>query len=355
MKRFKQILIAIVCVIFVVYAGNSTVYAANTAAKEKKIVSIVADYDGEVAEGCKISKRRLVIAAMYSDGSSALVTSGYKLSSYKIKEGKNTITVTYKGCKTKFKVKGVSIYNYVPVVENKQINIYTKEKFIGVDNLKAFPNSSILDTVDIKWSSSKSKVASVDSKGIIKGVSKGTTVIKAELLDTIVRFKVKVDIPADRIIMSNYKEMIFVGDTYKLSAKMFPGNATDYVKWSSSDKKVATVNSKGEVSGKYPGKAVITVTTGSGKSARCNVTVYNKVNTIKFSQSNYYMNKGDKIRLTYKVSPANSYVKLTWDSSSQAVASVDNKGNVTAKSSGTAYITVTTSTGKWATCVINVR
>lgn len=69
-----------------------------------------------------------------------------------------------------------------------------------------------------------------------------------------------------------------VGDTNTLTAAILPTNATNKaVKWSSSKKSVATVDSKGKVTAVNAGTATITVTTADGnKTAKCIVTVNNK-------------------------------------------------------------------------------
>lgn len=66
------------------------------------------------------------------------------------------------------------------------------------------------------------------------------------------------------------------GDTYTLSATVFPSNATDKsVIWSSSNSSVATVSSTGKVTAINAGTATITATANdsSGVKATCSVTV----------------------------------------------------------------------------------
>lgn len=63
------------------------------------------------------------------------------------------------------------------------------------------------------------------------------------------------------------------GAVVSLNATMKPKNTTDSISWSTSNKKIATVNSKGVVRGVTEGKAVITATTTSKKKATCTVTV----------------------------------------------------------------------------------
>lgn len=75
--------------------------------------------------------------------------------------------------------------------------------------------------------------------------------------------------------LSNTKVTIGVGETKELSVKNMASAST--VKWSTSDKKVATVSTKGKVTAKKAGKATITatVTVKSGKQSKltCKVTI----------------------------------------------------------------------------------
>ncbi|MBQ9014992.1 MAG: Ig-like domain-containing protein [Firmicutes bacterium] len=65
------------------------------------------------------------------------------------------------------------------------------------------------------------------------------------------------------------------GKKKTLKATVSPSNAANKaVTWKSSNKKVATVTSKGVVKAKKKGKATITVTTKDGKKkATCKITV----------------------------------------------------------------------------------
>ena len=64
------------------------------------------------------------------------------------------------------------------------------------------------------------------------------------------------------------------GTTATAKVKLSPGGCTDTVRFSSSNKKVVVVNSNtGKLRAKAKGKAVITVKTGSGKTAKMKVVV----------------------------------------------------------------------------------
>ena len=77
------------------------------------------------------------------------------------------------------------------------------------------------------------------------------------------------------------------GKTLTLKATVSPADASNRaLKWTSSNTKVATVNSSGKVTAKNGGTAVIKATAkdGSGKSASCKITVPYKIT--------YKLNKG---------------------------------------------------------------
>ena len=77
---------------------------------------------------------------------------------------------------------------------------------------------------------------------------------------------------AKKVKLNKTKATIYVGKTVTLKLK----NNKNKIKWSSSNKKVATVTSKGKVKGKKAGKATITAKVGK-KKYKCKVTVKKKV------------------------------------------------------------------------------
>ncbi|MBR3965573.1 MAG: Ig-like domain-containing protein [Clostridia bacterium] len=151
------------------------------------------------------------------------------------------------------------------------------------------------------------------------------------------------------------------GESLTLTATVVPENATNKnVTWSSSDTNVATVSASGVVTAKSVGTATITVKTADGsKTATCVVTVKAKtiaVTGVSLNKTSATMTEGETLTLTATVAPTNATNKnVTWTSSNTSIATVSASGVVTAKSAGTATITVTTADGsKKATCVVTV-
>ena len=77
-------------------------------------------------------------------------------------------------------------------------------------------------------------------------------------------------------ITQGKKKTMKVGKKLTLKVKLTPSKAKTKLTWKSSNKKVATVSSKGVVKAKKPGKAKITVTTANNKKATITITVKKK-------------------------------------------------------------------------------
>ena len=130
--------------------------------------------------------------------------------------------------------------------------------------------------------------------------------------------------------------------TNKIRVTMANGDSVK--SWSSSNRKIVTVDKKGVIkAGKKTGTARITVTLKSGKKATLKVKVQtSKVKTTKISglKKNVTLKKGQKLALKPVVSPLTSQEKVTYTSSNKKVAAVSKNGTITAKKKGTVKITV---------------
>ena len=133
-----------------------------------------------------------------------------------------------------------------------------------------------------------------------------------------------------------------VGKTLTLKAAVKPKNANKKVVWKSSDKKIASVSSKGKVTAKKVGKAVITCCSKKYPKikATCKITVKPvAVKAISLSEESLSLTVGDSSTLTAKVDPVKATdPKVKWSSSDTKTATVDS-GKVTAVAKGEAEIT----------------
>ncbi len=195
------------------------------------------------------------------------------------------------------------------------------------------------------WSTNNDKVVTVDEKGQIGGMAKGTATITVTTHDgKTARAKVTVDdtIPAS-IKIDNCTGGIAINTPIDLKAVYSPTTAKANVVWSSSNTAIATV-SNGRVSAKKVGDVTITATTSNGKVAKCRLKVSPmNVNKLEISPLSITLDQEatKKLYVSFVPSSAKEYYTIKWTSSNKNVATVDNNGVVTAKNPGTATITAT--------------
>ncbi len=225
----------------------------------------------------------------------------------------------------------------------------------------------------VKFTSTNANVASIDANGTVSLKAKGSATVKMSvyasasattpLLEKSVNVTVKQPVTGVSITSANGSNTVNAGDTLQLTAKVSPSNASDTsVTWSSNSTGIAQVSTTGLVTGVAAGTAVITAKAndGSNKSATFTVTVTKKVikvTKISLSASTLLTKVGYTKKITATVTPTNADNReVTWSSSAPTVASVDQSGNITAKSVGNATITVTAKDGSGvtATCWVNV-
>ena len=225
----------------------------------------------------------------------------------------------------------------------------------------------------ISYSSSNPAVATVDASGTVTFLAGGKVTIITKVVSTTVdkkgRIKTKtttvkktitVKQPVAAISLNLGSTTIARTQKVRLIPSIAPATASSKkVKWTTSNKKVATVSSSGVVVGKAGGTAVITCTAADGSRviASCTVTVTPIYPTgVKISKSALTVKAGKSASLKATVAPKNTdYKAVTWASSDAAVATVDAKGKIKGMAPGTAVITVTTSQGQTASCTVTVK
>ena len=111
---------------------------------------------------------------------------------------------------------------------------------------------------------------------------------------------------ATKLKLNYTKKTIYVGDTFTLKVT----GTKSKIKWSSSNKKVATVNSKGKVKGIGKGTAKITATVG-GKKYTCKVTVKSiDSKSIKLDKTEIECVVGETSKINATVVPLNTTDKI---------------------------------------------
>lgn len=216
------------------------------------------------------------------------------------------------------------------------------------------------EKLTLVWSSSDETVATVDESGNVTAVGAGTAEITVALEEGDVSgtCAVKVVVPAEGVTAPEILELEVNGEnTAQLDVKAKPEDATDVTfTYESSNPEVATVDENGVVTAVANGETDITVTmtqkletdktaASAGENAvvitvTTHVVVTTKVESLTFEKGEGTLTIGSSTTIKATVLPESaSDQTITWKSSDESVATVDEDGKVKAIKVGTATIT----------------
>lgn len=165
------------------------------------------------------------------------------------------------------------------------------------------------------------------------------------------------EVNAENVTLSQSELKLNKGDKGKLVMTVTPADFTDEVTWKSSNTDVVTVDDSGQISAKAVGESTVKVQVGN-VSASCSVTVVQPVTSISLNKTSLEMDALDTYQLTANVSPSDAADKrVSWSSSDEKIASVDENGLVTALQKGNATIIVEAQDGSGVsrTCSVTVK
>ncbi len=256
-----------------------------------------------------------------------------------------TCTVTVTAAATNVPVTGVSLSAKTLVI-GKNI---TK-------NLKATVAPANATNKNVTWVSSNKTIASVDAKGNVKGLKKGTVTITATTADGAKKATCAVTV-TEVTLNKTALTMEYGQSGTLLKATLSNTRLDSLVAWKTSNATVVRVDARtGKLTAlNKAGWANITITTKAGATAVCRVTV--KAPTVKsvtLDVKKLTMGVKESYKLNATVNPANAVnKKVTWTSDKPKVVKVKN-GKLTALKAGKAKITVTSQADKSKKATITV-
>lgn len=216
---------------------------------------------------------------------------------------------------------------------------------------KINPDNTTDDDKNITWTSNKEDVAKVDNNGKVTALKEGEATITAKVgtHETSVKVNVK-EIHINSVVINELDDEFTRGDEFKFSASYTPENTTDEnktVEWSSSNTDVGTIDQEGNFVTLKEGTTTITAKIGNIKAEREVTVIENHVDDFKLLQEEgEVLNIGNTQKLVTVVNPENCTDAYTikYSSSDEAIATVDENGNVTALKDGKVVITATLTT-----------
>ena len=253
----------------------------------------------------------------------------------------------------------------------KSISQDAARKTVHVDDsiiLAPVFNPTTAYNKEMKWSVADSGIVRVEASGVsnakVTGVKVGTTMVTGTSAEGGLSLSYLIDVVArpkannTKVSLTPDSKFLKVGKSFYITASV-SGTSNKKVKWSTSNKKVASVSSGGKVKGRKIGTAYIKATArdGSGAYARCKVRVVRKVTKIKLNKYTGRVLIGNTMKLKATIKPKNATIRsVSWSSSNKAVATVSNTGRVLGVGEGIVKIKAKAKdgSGKSATCIVRV-
>ena len=146
-----------------------------------------------------------------------------------------------------------------------------------------------------------------------------------------------------------------IGEKYTLVTTVENGDISQ-VAFTTSDRKVATVDNNGKITAVGTGTATITAKTYNGLKSECKVTVKKFADSIKLDKTSITLGVGEQYDFSSSVPNGTAAYFRSYYSDNTAIATIQKSGGLmTAKTAGTTMIRCKLSSGREATCKVTVK
>ena len=320
-----------------VYKLNHTSLTMEIGETEK--LEVTSDPESEFTVTYASSDQEIAVVA--DDGTVTAVSAGTATISATVGGTTLTCSVTVNAASTE------TDYSYALNYSSIQMSVDDQKQLIV--------NVSPSKQISPQWSVADDTIVSVAENGIVTALKEGTTTITAtvdgEVLTCTVTVTAKYLYTLDRTKVS-----VEEGKTQQLYILVAPdleeGDQMPDFTWVSDKQNIATVNDEGLVTAVAPGTANITATAGN-VVLTCEVTVTAIEYEYTLSETSLTIDQGEKSEaLTVTVTPEKE-LNITWSTSNDKVATVDQSGVVTGVGGGTAIITAAVD-GQELNCTVYV-
>lgn len=208
------------------------------------------------------------------------------------------------------------------------------------------------------WESEDESIATVDQQGIVTALKEGSCRIRAKTANGTFALTTVIVTKVPKTLSLSHSEVYMTRETRKTDIYPVispPSSADCELFWESSDESVVTVLN-GRLTAQGYGTAVVTVRSKNNLTSECIVTVSEKATGIRFEEEKYlcYAN-GEPFKAGIAFTPEGAVEKIvSYESSNERVAVIDESGVVTPAGVGSAVIYVETAGGLTARAEISV-
>ena len=315
----------------------------------------VLDQQGQVMAGATVAWASSATAAATVDASGLVTAAG---------NGTATITATAGEASGSAMVTVAQVISSVAVAP-AEANFAALSDTLRLTAEALDANGHAVAGAELSWGTSDDSVAAVDASGLVTAAANGTATITATAGQASGSATVTVaQVVSSVTVAPAEASLAALGDTLRLTAEAFDANghavAGAELSWETSDDAVAMVDASGLVTATANGTATIAATAGEASGSAA-VTVAQVVSSVTVApmEANFAA-LSDTLRLTAEAFDANGHAvagaELSWETSDDAVATVDATGLVQTVANGAATITATAgeSSGSAAVTVAQV-
>ena len=256
-------------------------------------------------------------------------------------------------------------YHVLVLMPVNAIDIIAAEKIVPVGGSRQLGYAVQPDTAsiqDVTWSSSDTRIATVDENGLVTGVKRGRVNIRATAADGSGKsrsIQIEVQQAPEAIQLNKAEVSVKVKHNVQLTPTVLPKDVNNKsVTWASSDESIATVSANGSVRGVKAGTCDIICISkvNPDVQAAARVTVIQPATSITFTQKEIAFEVLTEQYVSWVVGPddvTDPSVKLT--SNNTKVVTVDQEGRLYGVKAGTATVTAAATDGSGVRGTIKVK
>lgn len=196
----------------------------------------------------------------------------------------------------------------------------------------------------VVWESNNEDVATVDQSGLVRGLKTGRVKITAKTpyVSGYIYLGVYEDIIPTLSLTIAKQNIIYIDEYIKLDYQRYPQNSNQEIVWTSDNEEVAKVDHNGRVYASKAGTVNITAVSGSATDTASIQVQTRSGNPSKITlKGREILEAGSSMKLRVVTEPRGALNDVTYVSSDESIATVDEQGVVSGISAGKVTITAT--------------